>query len=294
MKRVDLLRTAAAGTIAAGAGLLPRAAISAAVSLAAPANKPVPVAVLLSERAVVIDFAGPWEVFQDTSIPGRDVAAFELYTVAQTTKPLMASSGLSITPNYSYANVPPPKVIVIPAQSASDPATLDWIRAASRNADLTMSVCVGAFLLASTGLLAGKSATTHHASYSRFAMTFRDVNLRRGARFVDEGNIASAGGLSSGIDLALHVVERYYGRDVATKTAYRMEYQGLGWKDPASNAEYAHRPTPSAGMAQCPVCWMDADPKTASAVTYRDVRYRFCSASCKDRFSSSPITFVTA
>jgi len=292
MKRVDLLRTAAAGTVAAGVGLSPHA-VASTLALAAPADKPVPVAVLLSERAVVIDFAGPWEVFQDTNVPGREVAAFELYTVAETTKPLLASSGLSITPDYSYATAPAPKVIVIPAQSARNPATLDWIRAASRNADLTMSVCVGAFLLPRTGLLAGKSGTTHHASYARFAMSFRDINLRRGARFVDEGNIASAGVLSSGIDLALHVVERYYGRDVATKTAYQMEYQGLGWKDPASNAEYAHRPVASAGMAQCPVCWMDADPNTAPAVAYSGVTYRFCSEGCRGLFSANPITFVT-
>src|SRR6185312_1692333 len=118
MKRLDLLRTAAAGTIAAGAGLTPRVAGSAPVgssavaALAAPADKPVPVAVLLSEGAVVIDFAGPWEVFQDTFVPSRG-AGFELYTVAETAKPILASSGLHITPDYTYANVPQPKVIVI-------------------------------------------------------------------------------------------------------------------------------------------------------------------------------------
>jgi transcriptional regulator GlxA family with amidase domain len=94
-----------------------------------------------------------------------------------------------------------------------------------------MSVCTGAFVLAKTGLLSGKAATTIHHAYTDLAMQFPDIQVKRGARFVDEGNLASSGGLSSGIDLALHVVERYYGREVAERTAYLMEYQGRGWLD---------------------------------------------------------------
>src|SRR3989449_3906216 len=86
-----------------------------------------------------------------------------------------------------------------------------------------MSVCTGAFVLASTGLLSGKSATTHHNAFGEFALEFPDVQLRRGARFVEDGHFASAGGLTSGIDLALRVVERYYGRETARKTADAME-----------------------------------------------------------------------
>ncbi len=102
-----------------------------------------------------------------------------------------------------------------------------------------MSVCVGALVLARTGLLNGKSATTHHDAYKQFANEFPTVHLVRGVRFVEEGNLATSGGLASGIDLALHVVERYFGRKVAEATAYNLEYQGLGWKDPGSNAIYA-------------------------------------------------------
>src|SRR6185295_9767104 len=96
----------------------------------------------------------------------------------------------------------------------------------SKKADLTMSVCTGAFVLAKTGLLSGKSATTFHGAFRSFAIEFPDVHLKRGARFVEDGNLSTAGGLSSGIDLALRVVERYYGREVARKTAYNLEYQG--------------------------------------------------------------------
>jgi transcriptional regulator GlxA family with amidase domain len=112
------------------------------------------------------------------------------------------------------------------------PRPAEIVRKSSKTTDVTMSVCTGAFVLAKTGLLNGKSATTYHAAFGRFGMTFPNIELKRGARFVEHGNLATAGGLSSGIDLALRVVERYYGRDVARKTAYNMEYQGEGWMNP--------------------------------------------------------------
>jgi transcriptional regulator GlxA family with amidase domain len=93
-----------------------------------------------------------------------------------------------------------------------------------------MSVCTGAFQLARAGLLDGQRATTHHDFYDRFADEFPQVHLERGLRFVENRRIATAGGLTSGIDLALHTVERYFGRDVAQWTADYMEYTGTRWK----------------------------------------------------------------
>jgi transcriptional regulator GlxA family with amidase domain len=108
------------------------------------------------------------------------------------------------------------------------------IRASSKQTDVVMSVCTGAFLLAATGLLDGHPATTHHSFYSQFATTFPEVQLQRGKRFVEGDGIATAGGLTSGIDLALRVVERYFGRDVAERTADLMEYHSDGWRDPTA------------------------------------------------------------
>ena len=146
-----------------------------------------------------------------------------------TTEVIQAAGGMKIVPNYSFANAPAPKVIVRPAQDGSDEEMLEWIRKSSKTADLTMSVCTGAFVLAQTGLLSGKAATTHHGGGNRpLAVDFPDIHVKRGARFVEDGNLATAGGLSSGIDLALRVVERDFGQKVATKTADQMEYQGQG------------------------------------------------------------------
>jgi transcriptional regulator GlxA family with amidase domain len=301
MKRRELLRgSTALGLVAA----LPQAdraqapppdparAQAPPVALEPPSHGSIPVAFLVSEGAVVIDFCGPWEVFQDVAVPGRDGDGFQLYTVAETTRPIRASGGLTIVPDYTFGTAPAPKVIVIPAQGGRSEATLEWIRKAARGADVTMSVCTGAFLLARTGLLSGKSATTHHDSYRGFAIAFPDVNVKRGARFVEDGRLASAGGLSSGIDLALRVVERYYGHEVAKRTAYQMEYQGQGWTDPDSNQVYAQVRTATDEHPLCPVCNMDVDAKVAPQSVYKGKTYYFCSRDHKEQFESAPDKFT--
>jgi transcriptional regulator GlxA family with amidase domain/YHS domain-containing protein len=228
-------------------------------------------------------------------IPGRQDMPFRLYTVAETKKPIRTSGGgMQIVPDYTIQNAPPPKVIVIPAQSEPSAAVLEWIRNSSKTTDVTMSVCTGAFVLAKTGLLSGKSATTYHGAFGRFAMTFPDIQLKRGARFVENGNLATAGGLSSGIDLALRVVERYYGREVAQRTAYNMEYQGQGWMNPNSNQIYATSPVSTAEHPLCPVCGMDVDPKIAPKSVFKGATYYFCSEDDKKTFDAAPDKFVTA
>ncbi len=295
MKRRDLVKGSTAFGLLAALPLpdapTPR---PASVPLKPPQRGAIPAAFLLSEGAVIIDFCGPWEVFQDTSVPGRDDGAFHLYTVAETPKPVRASGGMTIVPDYTFATAPAPKVIVIPAQGGRSEATLAWIRRAARGADLTLSVCTGAFLLARAGLLSGKAATTHHNSYRRLAAEFPDVKVRRGARFVEDGALATAGGLSSGIDLALRVVERYFGREVAKTTAYQMEYQGQGWLDPDSNSTYAAVPVSSESHPLCPICEMEVDPQRSPTSVYRGRSYFFCSAAHKQQFDAAPATFANA
>jgi YHS domain-containing protein/putative intracellular protease/amidase len=260
--------------------------------LTPPAHGSIPVAFLLSKGAVVIDFCGPWEVFQDVHLHGHQGAPFHLYTVAETTQPIRASAGLQIVPDFTLENAPAPKVVVIPAQQGQSEAMLAWIRQTAKSTDVTMSVCTGAFLLAQTGLLAGKEATTHHDSFADFAMDFPAVRLKRGARFVVDGNLASSGGLSSGIDLALNVVERYYGREVAKNTAYNMEYQGQGWLNPAANAEYAAARVSTAAHPLCAVCGMDVDAKNAASSAYKGKTYYFCSLEHKKVFDARPARFL--
>jgi len=260
--------------------------------LVPPAHGTIPVAFVVSDGTVMIDLAGPWEVFTSVMVPARgssmdDQMPFRPYTVAQKMQPLRMG-GLRILPDYTFANAPSPKVLVIPAQGGQTNAMLDWIRAATKTTDVTMSVCTGAFILAATGLLSGRPATTHHGSYKSFAMQFPEVNVKRGVRFVESGNLATSGGLSSGIDLALRVVERYFGRKVAANTAWELEYQGQGWTNPDSNAVYLQTAASSDEHPLCPICAMEVDRATAPKSVYKGTTYYFCSQSHKAEFDAAP------
>jgi len=310
MKRRELLKGAAALSFASAMPLSIAKSISIAEpvpegnspispvnSLKPPTEGSIPVAFVISDGAVMIDFAGPWEVFQDAGMgvnPGQMMDAFNLYTVAETTKPIKASAGMKIIPDYSIENAPAPKVIVIPAQRKASPAVLEWIRKSAKTADVTMSVCTGAFVLAETGLLSGKTATTHHSSYKVMAMEHPDIHVKRGARFVEDGNIATAGGLSSGIDLALRVVERYYGREAAERTAYDMEYQGKGWMNPDSNQAYAKIPVSTDAHPLCPVCEMEVMSAMSPKSVYKGKTYYFCMTDHKQAFDASPEKYLNA
>src|ERR1700727_656175 len=259
--------------------------------LTPPAEGSIPVAFPISEGAVIIDFCGPWEVFQDVQLHGHKDSPFHLYTVAETKEPIIASGGMKITPEHTFQTAPVPKVIVLPAQKANQ-AMLEWIRTSTKSTDVTMSVCTGAYVLAKTGLLSGKSATTFHMAYEDFAVEFPDINLKRGARFVEDGNLASSGGLTSGMDLAFRVVERYFGRDVAEETAYNIEYQGRGWMNAASNLVYTKPHRFAADKRLCPVCGMDGDPTLTSF--YKGRTYLFCMRDHKEAFEKAPARFVSA
>jgi transcriptional regulator GlxA family with amidase domain len=190
-------------------------------------TKPITVAFVITDMANVIDFAGPWEVFQDTAIPGTESPAFRLYTVGDSRRPVHLTGGLTVVPDYTFDDAPTPAVVVVGAQHGS--ARLrEWLRAVHTDArtDALMSVCTGAFRLADAGLLDGKRATTHHDFADELARRYPRITVERDARFVQSGpHLFTAGGLTSGIDLALHIVARYHGEAAALATARYMEYR---------------------------------------------------------------------
>lgn len=296
MKRVELLRGAAALGLFS-AGVPDNAAASPLENTGTPLTPPsdgVPVAFLVSNGAVMIDFAGPWEVFQDATVPGRTTNAFNLYTVAETTKPITVSAGAKLIPQFDLASAPTPKVVVVPGQPPQSENVNNWLRSVARKTDVMMSVCTGALVLAAAGLLDGHTVTTHHGSLTTLTMQYSKVRVKRGVRFVDEGKLATAAGLTAGIDLALHILQRYYGQANARETAYYMEYLSQGWTNPASNAVYAKPPAPRSGKAICPVCWMNVDPKTAITLMYKSKRYYFCTPDHEQRFETAPDMFLPA
>lgn len=211
--------------------------IASTQPLIAPVGRPVRVAFAINPGVQVIDVAGPWETFQDTyASPDAENPAFELYTVSETTDPIRGSGGLTMVPHFTLATAPMPDIVVVPHFDQPSPFSREtsaihrWIRDTHADAALTMSICTGAFQLAKTGLLDGLPMTTNQLASDNFAKAFPEIDLRRRRRFVEAGRIATSGGLSAGIDLALRVVTRYFGEGVAQRTADRMEYLGTGWR----------------------------------------------------------------
>ena len=184
----------------------------------------------------VLDFAGPYEVFSRTrTVPGfesrRDEASapFRVLTVAPRTREVTATGGLRVVADRVMADAPPVDLLVVPGGFGTrtlveDPEVLAWIQRTSASARLTTSVCTGAAVLARAGLLAGRRATTHFGSYDWLASLEPTVTVERGARFVDDGVVTSAG-VSAGIDMAFEVVARICGHAVAEETARYIEYR---------------------------------------------------------------------
>lgn len=203
----------------------------------APTAGMIKVAVVVSDHANLMDIAGPWEVFQDTSVHdahGKEIQPFEIYTVASTKAPFHTTGsnrpGLNVTPDYTFADAPTPDLIVVGAQSGGAGLS-EWLQKIHAQGKTIMSVCTGAFNLAKAGLLDGKPATTHHWYFGEMQNNYPNVKLVREVRYVQSDPITyTAGGLTSGVDLSLHIVATYFGQDVAQSTADYMEYQGIGWK----------------------------------------------------------------
>ena len=189
-----------------------------------PKQRPINVGLVIGPELVPIDAFGPAAAFD--IVMGDDMKlmdSFDVYSIAATTSPLDIG-WMKVTPSYSFDDAPQPDVLVVPKQKILE-ETVSYVKAASLRADVTMSVCTGAFLVAKAGLFDGLKATTHHDAYDDFARMFPHVELIRGPRFVENPNVSSSGGEASGIDLAFRVVERYYGARVAREAAYGMEYR---------------------------------------------------------------------
>lgn len=197
------------------------------------------VGILIFDNVEVLDFAGPFEVFSRTRlVPGtesrrsEDSAPFRVFTVARTRDPITATGGLVVTPAYGFADAPRIDLLVVPGGFGTRPLlhdeeTLGWIRRAAAEARQVTSVCTGALLLAKSGLLEGKRATTHWASLDLLDSLHAGVTVERDLRVVDDGVITSAG-VASGIDMAFYVVETLCGREIADETARYIEYRRVG------------------------------------------------------------------
>jgi putative intracellular protease/amidase len=178
------------------------------------------IAILIFDGVEIIDYAGPFEVF--------GAEGFEVYTVAETSKPITTNMGTTVVPKYTFADAPPPDVVVVPGGGlgavAKSAVTLKWIVDETARDEHTMSVCNGAFLLAKAGLLDGLTVTTTSSLLDDMRTRYPKTHVVDNQRFVDNGKIITTAGLSSGIDGALHMVALLHGAGRAQQTALNIEY----------------------------------------------------------------------
>jgi len=151
-----------------------------------------------------------------------------VYTIADEIRPVRARGGLFVLPTYDLVSHPPIDVLIIPGGIVSDElqreSVIQWIVQNARTASITASVCTGAFLLGKAGLLDGKRATTRWEDIPEMRAMFPQIEVEAEARWVDTGTIVSSAGISAGIDMSLHLVERLEGEDLAMSTARQMEF----------------------------------------------------------------------
>lgn len=184
------------------------------------------IGILLFDDVEELDFAGPWEVFASTTLhlfPDDRVV-----TIAPEPRPVRCAKGLRVVPDFDFANAPLLDVLLVPGgqgtrREVSNPLVIDWIRTAGARCEWVTSVCTGALLLHESGFAKGRRVTTHWA----FVESLRqrgDVTVLAGPRWVRDGNVVTAAGVSAGIDMALWLVGQIYGVDVARKVQKGIEY----------------------------------------------------------------------
>jgi transcriptional regulator GlxA family with amidase domain len=194
------------------------------------------VGIFLFYDVEVLDFAGPFEVFSTASrvkqrLEPDSPEPFKVRTVGRNTRGVAARGNLMVVPFDDFEIHDPIDVLLVPGGIVTEELerqdTIEWITKVAKTAEITASVCTGAFLLAKAGLLDGKTVTTHWEDIGDLRAMFPSLTVKENVRWVDEGNIITSAGISAGIDMSLHIVARLEGEELAVKTARQMEFD---WK----------------------------------------------------------------
>lgn len=191
------------------------------------------VGIFLFDQVEALDFAGPYEVFTTASrvfkrLHPEAAEPFKVITIAESSAPVQARAGMRVLPDFDLLAHPQIDLLIIPGgvvnQELEKPAVIEWITAQSRRADITASVCTGAFLLAQASLLGNGPVTTHWEDIDDLHAMFPALDVRENQRWLDQGSIVTSAGISAGIDMSLHLVERIVDRQLALRTARQMEF----------------------------------------------------------------------
>ena len=194
-------------------------------------------AIFLFDDVEVLDFAGPFEVFSVAGYKNLSPLPFEVFTVAEKSQ-ITARGGLVVRPTYTFENCPPTDIFLIPGgggykpdgtafgsrKEMYNPVVLDWIKKRAKTAELVLSVCTGALILAQAGLLENLKATTHWGAVESLKKITPTTEVIENIRYIDNGKIILSAGVSAGIDMSYYVIERLLGKEIALQSARYAEY----------------------------------------------------------------------
>lgn len=191
------------------------------------------IGIYIYDEVEALDFAGPYEVFTTAArvkarMEPNTQKLFDVFLVAENEAMVSARADFNVQPHYTIQNHPKMDVLIVPGgvhiRELEKPNVIEWIAKTSANTTLTASVCTGAFLLAKAGILRDQSCTTHWEDIPDLRSMFPMLDVKENVPWVDNGRIVTSAGISAGIEMALHLVTKLAGKELAVKTARQMQY----------------------------------------------------------------------
>ena len=194
------------------------------------------IGIYIYDRAEVLDFSGPYEVFTTASRVSPAPPPFHVFLIGETGAVVTARAGFRIHPHFGFDTHPAIDLLMVVGGYHYDelqkPGVLTWIKTQAGLAAITASVCSGASLLARAGVLTHQTVTTHWEEIPELKENYPELTVRENTRWVDSGNIVTSAGISAGLDMSLHLVGRCHSMELARKTARQMEYTWVPATDP--------------------------------------------------------------
>lgn len=183
--------------------------------------------ILLFEKVEELDFVGPWEVFGAVRKAGHET---RVVSIAEKEGPVLCANGLRVMPDYTFATAPDLDVVLVPGGMGTrteidNPALIAWLRGAGSRCSWVTSVCTGSYLLHGAGFTKGRRITTHWAFVETLREAAQDATVLEDQRFVDDGNVVTAAGVSAGIDMSLWLVGQIWDVETARATQRFMQYE---------------------------------------------------------------------
>lgn len=201
-----------------------------------PTDRKINIGVLVYDGVEIVDTGGPIDVFVKANNWNGN---YNIYTVSATAKKniIMDGATVNLLSKYSIFDAPQSDILIIPGTSpeivknvSADKKMMDWIVKQNEKTVMTISVCTGGLILANTGLLDGRSATTHHWSIDELK-SHPKIKVQEKTRFVVDGKFLTGAGVTSGIDVALQAVELIHGKKIADDLAHGMVYDRYNTMD---------------------------------------------------------------